>query len=178
MAFAYPLNSSLEAKEKIEELRIAHPKAVHVCFAWRFGVDNFEDRYSDDGEPNNSAGKPIFGQILSYEVTNILIAVVRYYGGTKLGVGGLINAYKTTAKDALDKATITECFEQITAQIKFDPANTGHLMSLINQLSIEIKSHGFEGSLHLIKVSIDKSASKEIMNTFESLPNYQIEVLK
>ena len=178
MAFAYSCDSIESAKEKIQELRDLHPKAVHVCFAWRIGVNNFEDRYSDDGEPNNSAGKPIFGQILSFEITNVLIAVVRYYGGTKLGVGGLINAYKTAAQDALEKADITECVEQIRGTIKFDPANTSHLMSMINKMPVEIESHGFEGQLHLIKVAIEKSASKEIINTFENSPLYQIEILK
>ena len=177
LAFAFPVLDLEEAKNKIQILRNLHPKAVHVCFAWRIGISTFEDRYSDDGEPNNSAGKPIFGQILSADITNVLIAVVRYYGGTKLGVGGLINAYKSAAKDALDQAKIVEKEEVIYAIIKFDPSNTGHLMSMIHNMPVEIDSHGFENQLHTVKVSIEKEASKEIIDNFDSSPNYQIEIL-
>nr|WP_255715287.1 YigZ family protein [Paracrocinitomix mangrovi] len=178
LAFAYPITSENEAKDKIQELRELHPKAVHVCFAWRLGVSNYHDRYSDDGEPNNSAGKPIFGQILAAEITNVLVAVVRYYGGTKLGVGGLINAYKTATAEAIEKNTIIQKEEVIKAIIKFDPSNTGDLMSRLNKMRVEVKSHGFENALHLVKIDIVKSVSKEIIDTFEQLPHYQIELIE
>ena len=176
--FVFPVNSIEKAKEKIQELRTLHPKAVHVCFAWRLGLSNYEDRYSDDGEPNNSAGKPIFGQIVAAEITNVCVAVVRYYGGTKLGVGGLINAYKTAAKEAISSTKIIEKFETVGAIIKFDPSHTGHLMSMLNKMNASIDVHGFEGQLHTVRVELKKTASNQIFSTFESLPQYQIEPIK
>ena len=104
----FPCRNEKEAKIIIDGLRKEHPNAVHVCFAWRFGVKDYSDRYSDDGEPNNSAGKPIFGQIINSELTNILITVTRYYGGTNLGVGGLITAYKMAASEAISSTKIIE----------------------------------------------------------------------
>ncbi|MCB9224089.1 MAG: YigZ family protein [Crocinitomicaceae bacterium] len=176
LAFAIPVTSTESAKEHIQELRDLHPKAVHVCFAWRIGIDKFDDRYSDDGEPNNSAGKPIFGQILAAEITNILIAVVRYYGGTKLGVGGLVSAYKTAAKEAIDQGEIIEKHEVVNAVIRFNPSNTGELMSLLNKLDIEILSHGFEGMDHLVKVEIKKNVQDDIINTFAQLPPFDFQI--
>jgi uncharacterized YigZ family protein len=176
MAFAIPVESVDSAKGHIQELRNQHPKAAHVCFAWRIGIDKHEDRYSDDGEPNNSAGKPIFGQIIAAEITNVLIAVVRYYGGTKLGVGGLVNAYKTAAKDAIDKSEIISKVETVSAIIRFNPSHTGDLMSLLNKMGIDINSHGFAGMNHQVIVSIKKSARNEILNTFENLPQFEIEL--
>ena len=163
-----------KAKNEIQILRDNHPKAVHVCFAWRLGINNFEDRYSDDGEPNNSAGKPIFGQILSSELCNILIAVVRYYGGTKLGVGGLVQAYKTAAKDALDNAIFVEKYETSMFQINFDPSQTGTLMSILSSLNAEINNHGFEGILHSVEVEIRKSSEQEIIDIFEKSPHFEL----
>lgn len=176
LAFAIPVNSIESAKEHIQELRDLHPKAVHVCFAWRIGVDRFEDRYSDDGEPNNSAGKPIFGQILAAEITNILIAVVRYYGGTKLGVGGLVTAYKTAAKEAVDQGEIVQKTETDSAFILFDPSNTGALMSLLNTLNATILSHGFEGVMHTVKVEFSKAEKQNFINTFEQLPHFELRI--
>lgn len=176
LAFAYTITSVEEAKQKVQELRDLHPKAVHVCFAWRIGTEQFEDRFSDDGEPNNSAGKPIFGQILALDLTNTMVAVVRYYGGTKLGVGGLITAYKTAAKDALDKAKIVNRHEVVKAAIIFDPAHTGNLMSTLNKYGVEIHEHGFEGQKHLVKVSMQKAKAKEIINIFAHSPYYTIEI--
>lgn len=174
LAFAIPVLTVKKAKKEIRNLRDLHPKAVHVCYSWRLGINNFEDRYSDDGEPNNSAGKPIFGQILSAELSNILIAVVRYYGGTKLGVGGLVQAYKAAAKAALDNATIIEKYETTSFQINFDPARTGVLMSILNGLSADIKNHGFEGTLHSIEIEIRNSSEQEIIDIFEKSPNFEL----
>ena len=98
LGYAYPISSEKEVAPIISKLKEKHHKARHWCYAWRLGVDVVSFRANDDGEPNNSAGQPIYGQILSNDVTNILLVVVRYFGGTKLGVGGLISAYKTAAQ--------------------------------------------------------------------------------
>ena len=106
LGYAFPVRDEVTIKERIEALWKEHHNATHVCYAWRLGWDYGRHRINDDGEPSGTAGKPIFGQIQSAELTNILIAVVRYYGGTKLGTGGLIDAYKTTAKLCIEEATI------------------------------------------------------------------------
>lgn len=99
-AYAYPVYTAADIKERLQALKKEHPKAVHHCYAYRLGTDGLQFRANDDGEPSGSAGKPILGQIDSAGLTNVLVVVVRYFGGTLLGVPGLINAYKTAAADA------------------------------------------------------------------------------
>ena len=108
LGYAYPCSDTNQVKVHLERLRKENPGCVHVCYAYCLGSKKEAYRYSDDGEPSNSAGAPIYGQIKSFDLTNVLIAVVRYYGGTNLGVGGLINAYRTAAKEALENASIIE----------------------------------------------------------------------
>ena len=119
LGFAFPCSSEEEAKNKLIDLRKEHHLAVHVCYAFRFGSDKKIYRASDDGEPSNSAGPPILGQMQAFDLTNVLVAVVRYYGGTNLGVGGLIIAYRTAAKEALENAEIIDDEERIEIQISF-----------------------------------------------------------
>jgi uncharacterized YigZ family protein len=104
--FAFPVKDENDIKTHLEELRNLHPKATHHCYAWRLGTDGHQFRANDDGEPTNTAGKPILGQIDAFEITNCLVVSVRYFGGTKLGVSGLISAYKNSAKETLSKAEI------------------------------------------------------------------------
>ena len=118
-AFAVPCKTEEEVKAFIQAKRKEHHQAVHVCSAFRLGSDKKLYRASDDGEPSNSAGPPILGQIQSFDVSNVLIAVVRYYGGTNLGVGGLITAYRTAAKEALENAEIIECEEEVVWELQF-----------------------------------------------------------
>ncbi|MDV7398872.1 YigZ family protein, partial [Arthrospira platensis SPKY1] len=108
IAYAYPVADEEEAMEKVAELRKEHFKARHHCFAWRFGVDGLRFRANDDGEPSGTAGRPILGQIDSFELTNVVVIVVRYFGGTLLGASGLIQAYRESAAEALRQATIEE----------------------------------------------------------------------
>ena len=104
--YSFPILSEIEVKPIIDTLRKQHPNAGHYCFAYQIGTENLVYRANDDGEPSNSAGTPIYGQIQSFELTNVLIVVVRIFGGTKLGVGGLISAYKTTAQLVLETSEI------------------------------------------------------------------------
>jgi uncharacterized YigZ family protein len=106
IAYAYPIQSEEEIKEYLEILKKEHWKAGHHCYAWRLGTDGNTHRANDDGEPSGTAGKPILGQLDSFEITDTLVVVIRYFGGTKLGVGGLINAYKSAAIDALKQVEI------------------------------------------------------------------------
>lgn len=136
--YAFPLTNASEVKQIIKILKKKHHTASHVCYAWQLGVNPSSYRANDDGEPNNSAGMPIYGQIQSFEVTNILVAVVRIFGGTKLGVGGLISAYRTAAKLALEQAQIIEKIvsEQIT--IQFEYIDMDKVMRIVKQYQLTI----------------------------------------
>lgn len=148
-AFAFPCKTELDAKTIISDLRKKHHQAVHVCSAFRFGSDKKHARSSDDGEPSNSAGPPILGQIQSFDLTNILIAVVRYYGGTNLGVGGLINAYRTAAKEALSVATIIEKEDDQLIELHFDYAAVPIVMAWIKQFQLTIAQQDFNLSCNM-----------------------------
>ncbi len=140
LAFAVPVTSEDEVKAFIAQKRKEHHLAVHVCSAFRLGADLKLYRSSDDGEPSNSAGPPILGQIQAFELTNILIAVVRYYGGTNLGVGGLISAYKTAAKAALENAQLIEKEEMELFELTCTYEQMPKVMSFLKKEAIEILS--------------------------------------
>lgn len=133
-----------EAKAFLETCRKEHHQARHWCYAYRLGLDGENYRANDDGEPSNSAGAPILGQIQSFELTNILIVVVRYYGGTKLGVGGLIHAYRTAAKEAIENTEIVvvEVYDRIT--IRFEYADMVPVMNTLKKWGLEMDAHAFE----------------------------------
>ena len=131
LAYAYPVNNTDDVKEKIQALKKEHPKAVHHCYAYRLGTDGLQYRANDDGEPFGSAGKPILGQVDSAGLTNVLVVVVRYFGGTLLGVPGLINAYKTAATQALASAAKTEKWIERIVDIQFDYPGMGEVLHLL-----------------------------------------------
>lgn len=132
-AYAYPAGSVQEVKERVQALKQEHPKAVHHCFAYRIGADRQAFRANDDGEPAGSAGRPILGQIDSLELTNTLVVVVRYFGGTLLGIPGLINAYKTATADALQQAEIIEKWVETAVTLEFDYPVMGEVLHLLKQ---------------------------------------------
>ena len=123
LGYAYPCSSVEEVKAHLERLRKENHGCVHVCYAYCLGSKKEDYRYSDDGEPSNSAGAPMYGQIKSFDLTNVLVAVVRFYGGTNLGVGGLINAYRTAAKGAFENATIIEDEDREIIELTFSYAS-------------------------------------------------------
>ncbi len=127
-----------EVKDQLEIWHTEHPTATHICYAYRLGVDGEKYRANDDGEPNNSAGAPILGQILSAELTNVLVGVVRYYGGTKLGVGGLIQAYKQAAKEVLEGAEKVEYELADYYQLSFSYEDMPHVMNVLKRNRHEI----------------------------------------
>lgn len=153
--------SEEEAKTFLEEWKKEHHQARHLCYAYRFGLDMNVYRANDDGEPNNSAGAPILGQIDSFELTNVLIGVVRYYGGTKLGVGGLINAYRTAAKEALQEGVVIvkEIFEWI--ELSFNYEDMPHVMNVLKKHNLETKNTKFEISCELT-TNLDLKSKEEI----------------
>jgi len=148
--YAYPILNEEEVRPIIEELRKRHHTANHVCYAWQLGVDDIKYRTNDDGEPNNSAGIPIYGQIQAFGVTNVLIAVARIFGGTKLGVGGLMSAYKTTAQMALENGEIIERTLQQKFLLSFDYPEMDKVMRTIKQYRLEIVSQKMEMDCSLV----------------------------
>ncbi len=144
IAFAFPVHTEEEIKDILEELRDKYYDARHHCYAYRLGADKQRFRINDDGEPSSTGGKPIFGQIVSNDLTNILIVVVRYFGGIKLGVSGLINAYRTAAADALDHAVVVEKTEDETVRIKFSYAVLNDVMRIIKDMEPVVLERNFE----------------------------------
>lgn len=133
LAYAFPISTVADVKLRLQELKKEHPKAVHHCLAWRIGTSGSLYRATDDGEPAGSAGKPILGQIDSLGLTNVLVVVVRYFGGTLLGVPGLINAYKTVTHDALMAAPVAERWIEQQYEISFDYPAMGEVLYLLKQ---------------------------------------------
>lgn len=132
IGFAYPVKEEKEIKEKLDHLRNLHPKATHHCYAYRLGLDKNNYRANDDGEPNGTAGKPILGQIDSFGITNCLIVVVRYFGGTKLGVSGLIDAYKECAKETIEASKIIELRILDYYELKCSYENINKIYQIVN----------------------------------------------
>lgn len=143
LAFAYPVHSEGDIKIKIEALKKSYFDARHHCFAWILGPDKNRFRVFDDGEPNHSAGDPILGQIRSRDLTNVLVVVVRYFGGVKLGVGGLASAYKSAALDALNNAVVVQ--EEVKARhtLKYDYSVTAEVMRLVKEFDLDIIQQNF-----------------------------------
>ena len=154
--YVIPVQSIQEVKEHLDYLRKENLGCVHVCYAYCLGNKKEDFRYSDDGEPSNSAGAPIYGQIKSFDLTNIVIAVVRYYGGTKLGVGGLINAYRTAAKEAIENATIIEDEERNLIEVLFTYEAMPFVMNEVKNSDCKIIEQDFRTSPRL-KLSVPTS---------------------
>ena len=138
IAYAFPINDPVDFKKKLQDLKTDHPKAVHHCFAYRLGADGNNFRSSDDGEPSGTAGKPILGQIDSKKLMNVAIIVVRYFGGTLLGVPGLINAYKTVAALALQTTPIVQKAIEINYHLQFDYTKMNDVMQIIKKYNCSI----------------------------------------
>jgi uncharacterized YigZ family protein len=138
IAVALPVSSEEEAKFNLEELRKAYHDANHHCFAYRLGAENHAYRINDDGEPSGSAGKPIYGQILSMGLSDILVVVIRYFGGTKLGIPGLIHAYRTATREALEQAVIIEKIMRVQFQVAFDYQIMNEIMRILKEEGVKI----------------------------------------
>lgn len=171
--YAFPVTTEEEIKEILERLRKEHFSARHWCYAYQIGTEKIQYRANDDGEPNNSAGMPIYGQIQSFEVTNILVVVVRYFGGVKLGVGGLISAYKIAAQMALENSEIVERTIDKHFIISFGYANMNKVMRIIKEKNLQIVSQKMEMDCE-IEISIRKKNVQNLLDTFENL--YEIKL--
>ena len=149
LAFAFPVQSDEDIKSNLEKLKREYDDARHCCYAYIFKADQSQFRANDDGEPNHSAGDPILGQIRSINLTNTLVAAVRYFGGTKLGVSGLINAYKTAASHALDKIEILRIIIKQPIELEFEYGATNEVMRLVNDFTLEITKQHFMDSCRI-----------------------------
>jgi uncharacterized YigZ family protein len=177
IGYAYPITSENEVKIHIENLKKEHFSARHWCYAYQIGTETFKFRANDDGEPSNSAGMPIYGQIQSFEITNVLIVVVRYFGGVKLGVGGLISAYKTTAQLTLEEANIVEKTIDKHFKVTFDYKNMNKVMRIIKEKNIDIVNQKLELNCE-IEIATRKKNAKPIFDIFSTLFEIEIEEIK
>lgn len=168
LGFAFPISDEEDVKLHLSTLKKQHHSARHWCYAWQIGVENSLYRVNDDGEPHNSAGQPIYGQIQSFNLTNILVVVVRYFGGTKLGVGGLISAYKTSAQFAIEASEIVEKLIEINFKIIVDYQNLNKIMRFVKEHQLNIIGQNMDIDCVLI-LSIRKSESEKYDLLFSEL---------
>jgi len=175
-AYAYPIEDEGEVKEKITDLKKKHHSARHHCYAYMIGAKEQIFRANDDGEPSNTAGKPILGQIQSNNLTNILIVVVRYFGGTLLGVGGLINAYKNAAAEAIVNATISEEIIKQNYELNYSYELMNSVMKLIKDYDLEIKEQVFEMQC-TIKLAVRESICETVEKKMTDIRDLQFDKL-
>ena len=173
IAYAYPINTADEFKSYLQALKKEHPKAVHHCFAYRIGTDGNTFRSSDDGEPSGTAGKPILGQIDSKEITNVAVVVVRYWGGTLLGVPGLINAYKTATALALQVTPLVQKQIEVVYTIQFDYTQMNEIMLIVKQCNCSIISQELQ-LFCSITVGIPKGRMQEVLHKLNDMQNVEI----
>src|SRR5690606_27628208 len=171
--YAFPVLNEDEIKDHLENLKKQHHSARHWCYAWQLGKNYDHFRANDDGEPSNSAGMPIYGQLQSFEVTNILIVVVRYFGGTKLGVGGLVQAYKTTAQMALENSKIVENTIDEVFVLKFNYPEMNTVMRIIKDENLSMIDQKMELDCEF-EISVRKKDSDRIFELFEN--TYKVEI--
>ncbi|WP_304516394.1 YigZ family protein [Cecembia rubra] len=173
LAFAYPVRNEAEIKDKLDQLRKKYYDARHHCYAYILGKDQSIFRANDDGEPNHSAGDPILGQIRSHQLSNVLIVVVRYFGGTKLGVGGLIHAYKTAASDAIANNEIITAVLHERVKLDFEYLNMNEVMKLIKDYELQIVEQQFDNQCQII-LEVRQKLLEEITNKISDLNGVKI----
>ncbi|WP_017259311.1 IMPACT family protein [Pedobacter arcticus] len=176
LAYAYPFKNEIKLKEILELLRNEHPKARHYCFAYRLTPDRTIFRISDDGEPSGTAGRPILNTLLSKDVTNVLVIVVRYFGGTLLGVPGLINAYKMATEDALAQAEIITKTVQDIYRIEFQYLQMNDVMKLIKEEDLEVFDQKFDLNCEL-KLAVNQSSVNKAIPRLAEIEDAKIQYL-
>ena len=165
--YAFPVTSEEEVKIHLDNLKKQHHSARHWCYAWQLGKSYEYYRANDDGEPSNSAGMPIYGQLQSFDLTNTLVVVVRYFGGTKLGVGGLIQAYKTAAQMALETCKIVERTIDETFLLKFEYPEMNTVMRIIKEEDITLKNQTMELNCEF-EIAVRKKDAERVFELFEN----------
>ncbi|MDG1261360.1 MAG: YigZ family protein [Flavobacteriales bacterium] len=174
--YAFPVYSEEEIKECLEIVKKEHHSARHHCYAWRLDLDKKRYRANDDGEPSNSAGKPILGQIQSFDLTNVFIVVVRYFGGTKLGVGGLIDAYRTAARMAIEDGTIIEKQVKQRMSVKFPYGSMGSVMKVLKDFDLEMLTNEFEIAC-VLTTEVRLDLVEQVSTSFEDIDHVTLTLL-
>lgn len=177
IGYAYPIRSEEEVKGIIQQLKSEHPKARHHCWALRLSPDRNVFRINDDGEPSSTAGRPILNTLLSQDLTNVLLVVVRYFGGTLLGVPGLINAYKTAAQEALTTAEVIEKTVNDQYQLRFDYLQLNAVMKVIKEEEIAVLSQHMDNNCEMI-IEIRQGTVNRLLAILEKIPNLQTQYLR
>jgi uncharacterized YigZ family protein len=178
IAYVYPIQHEDDLPEFLIEIKKEHPKARHYCYAYRLGADHNIFRANDDGEPSGTAGKPILGAIDSNNLSDVCVIVVRYFGGTKLGVSGLIQAYKAASQEALSIAEKKDVFITRTCKIRFDYSHMGVIMDAVKQLDIEIAQMELDANPYLL-LKIRTSLYDFLINSLKALLlNRKVEDIK
>ena len=176
IGFAFPVNNEAEIKSALEKVRTEHPKATHHCYAFRLGIEGEIYRANDDGEPSGSAGLPIYNQLLANELTHILLIVVRYYGGTKLGVSGLVKTYKESAKLTLEESEIITKDLESEVEIEFDFNKQNQIFTLLNKFDGKILNFFSEEQCKII-AKINTSQKENISEQLSEMQNISFKFL-
>lgn len=176
IATIYPLASESEVKGIVNNLRSVHSRANHYCWAFRLSPDRTVFRVNDDGEPSGTAGKPILNTLLSYDLTNVLVVVVRYFGGTLLGVPGLINAYKKATAEAINNSVITELSIRSLYEISFEHSQINQVMKVLKEEELKIVSQTLD-SICLIELEIRQSAQERILGRFNKIKSINLKYI-
>jgi uncharacterized YigZ family protein len=171
--YAYPINSEEDTKPLLTILREVHPKAVHHCYAYRLGLDRNQYRANDDGEPSGSAGRPILNTLYSKDLTNILVVVVRYFGGSLLGVPGLINAYKTATEEAIAQATVVTKYVCDEYEVLFPYEAMNDVMKMVKSNNLEVVEQVFEMDCKLVLL-IRKTMLNQLVPAFEDIEKVEV----
>ena len=176
LAYAYPVTSEEQIREILDALRKQYYDATHHCYAWRLGSHAEQFRSNDDGEPSGTAGKPILGQLLSHELTDCLIVVVRYFGGTKLGVSGLIQAYKESAQEAIAASEIVEKTVDISVHVEFSYVSMNDIMRIVKEESPRIDEQSFD-NLCSMTLSIRQSRAQRLIDRLNKVEGATTEII-
>jgi len=176
LAFGYPVTNEDSVKQILKNLRKEYHDARHHCYAYRLGTVNISFRSNDDGEPSGTGGKPILGQLISKNLSNVLLVVVRYFGGKLLGTSGLINAYRSATADCLSNAEIYILKEMVHAEIRFTYEQMNGIIRILNEVSAIIESQTFSESCQLM-VSIDKKKYQSVYQRLTSLKDVTVTTL-
>lgn len=177
LAKAYPVGHEESIKDHLATLRKQYHDARHYCYAWRLKPEKTHYRVNDDGEPSGSAGKPIYGQIVSRDLTNLLLVVVRYFGGTKLGVGGLIQAYRSAASDALDHTSIIECKVYDRLRLEFNYEQMNVVMKVIKEFELDFEDQEFDLNCTLV-LKCWKRQTQRLLDSFSKITGCKITVIE
>jgi uncharacterized YigZ family protein len=177
LAYSFPVNNTGQFKKHLQDLKKEHPKAAHHCFAYRIGTHGNNFRTSDAGEPSGTAGKPILGQIDSKDLTDILIVVVRYFGGTLLGVPGLINAYKTASSLVLQCTPVVQKAIEVVYELQFNYTEMNEVMRIIKQYNLAVLKNEMQLFCR-IETGIPKNKVDEVLVALKEVRNLELHLLK